>query len=62
MDQEKILGELQRLVQEQDAKTIVLGCTELSLFASRLSGLNKLIIDPLEIVAKKIVEQSFLNK
>lgn len=60
-DQQAIIQELLIILQAQSANTIILGCTELSLFTKHLSPCNKLIIDPLEIVAKKIVEKSFFK-
>lgn len=44
------------------AQAVVLGCTELSLLNKHLSKSNKLILDPLEIAAKKILELSFVTK
>ncbi|CUI17414.1 Asp/Glu/Hydantoin racemase family protein [Candidatus Protochlamydia naegleriophila] len=58
-ERQKIVEELKELLQSQDAKAIILGCTELSLFTAQLSLPNKLIIDPLEVVANKILEKSF---
>lgn len=60
VNNEIILEELRRLIRAQDAQQIVLGCTELSLFSSQLALPNKLIIDPLEVVAKKILEKVFI--
>lgn len=60
-EQQTVIRELSRVLQAQTANTIILGCTELSLFTKHLSTGNKLIIDPLEIVANKILEKSFLN-
>jgi aspartate racemase len=57
----KVLQELKELIQEQEAAVVVLGCTELSLFSRQLSFLDKVIIDPLELAAKKVVEKSFIN-
>ncbi len=58
-DQQTIIQELLQIVQAQSANTIILGCTELSLFTKHLSSCNKRIIDPLEIVTNKILEKSF---
>jgi len=55
------INELLRILQAQEATTVILGCTELSLFTKDLEPCNKIIIDPVEILAKKIVEKSFLN-
>lgn len=60
-DQKIVLEKLEKLLQAQTEKTVILGCTELSLFKDSLSVPNKLIIDPLEIVAKKILKRSFLK-
>lgn len=60
-DKALILKRLERVIRAQTAKTIILGCTELSLFSAHLSLPNKVIIDPLELVAIKIVEKCFLK-
>lgn len=60
-DQSVILGKLRELLQAQTTNTVILGCTELSLFSSHLSVPNKQIIDPLEVMANKILQKSFLN-
>lgn len=54
-----ILERLQKLLEAQTEKTVILGCTELSLFTTSLSLPNKLIIDPLEVVANNVLEKSF---
>lgn len=59
IDRTTILEKLQKLLQAQTEKTVILGCTELSLFTTFLSLPDKLIIDPLEVVANKILEISF---
>jgi aspartate racemase len=56
-----VLKKLEKLIQAQNVNTVILGCTELSLFSAQLSIPNKLIIDPLELMANKILEISFLN-
>lgn len=56
---EEVTRELQQLIASQQERVIVLGCTELSLYTRALGDLNKVIVDPLEITAKKILEQSF---
>lgn len=60
-DKSAILKKLISLIKAQSIKTIILGCTELSLFAANLSVPNKQIIDPLELMANKILQKSFLN-
>jgi len=60
-DQSVILEKLEKLLQAQTANTVILGCTELSLFSAHLSMPNKQIIDPLEVMANKILQKSFLN-
>jgi aspartate racemase len=55
-----LIGKLEKLLEAQTAKTIILGCTELSLFSARLSVPGKVIIDPLEVMAKKILKKSFI--
>jgi len=61
IDQSVILEKLEKLLQAQTANTVILGCTELSLFSAHLSMPNKQIIDPLEVMANKILQKSFLN-
>lgn len=58
-NQQTILIELIKVIQAQNAGTIVLGCTELSLLAKRLPSGNKRVIDPLELMAENILKQSF---
>lgn len=58
----QIVTDLLTLIETSTASTIILGCTELSLFAKELAVSNKKIIDPLEILAKKILEKSFKNR
>lgn len=60
-DPSAILEKLEKLIQTQTADTVILGCTELSLFSAQLSVPNKLIIDPLEVMTKKNLENSFLS-
>ena len=57
-----ILERLEKLIRRQASSVIILGCTELSLFASQLFVLNKKIIDPIEVMANKILERSFMRK
>lgn len=59
IDRKVILERLEKLLQAQVESTVVLGCTELSLFTTDLSSTNKRIIDPLEVVANKILEKAF---
>ncbi len=59
-DKSSVLERLEKLLQTQPEKTIVLGCTELSLFTASLSLPNKIIIDPLEVVANRILEKTFM--
>ena len=61
-DFQMIIQDLLKLIQTQEQNTIVLGCTELSLFTQHLLLCNKLIIDPLDIVANKILEKSFFKQ
>ncbi len=58
-DRSFLLRDLEKIIEEQEAQTIVLGCTELSLFTSQLACYSKFILDPLEIAARIIVEKSF---
>lgn len=51
--------ELKKIIEKQNSKTIVLGCTELSLFTPFLFVSNKQIIDPVELAVKKILSLSF---
>lgn len=58
-DRTAILKKLKALVLKQNAKKLILGCTELSLFSAQLSAMNKIIIDRLEIMTRKILKKSF---
>jgi len=60
-DQSFILEKLEKLLQAQTVNRVILGCTELSLFFAHLSVPDKQIIDPLEVMANKILQKSFLN-
>lgn len=60
-DQQTIIRQLLNLLQVQTNRTIILGCTELSLFAKYFLPSDKQIIDPLEVVANKILEISFFK-
>lgn len=51
-------GELIDLLKV-DGRTCVLGCTELSLYYDKLQSCPQAILDPLNIVANKILEKSF---
>ncbi len=59
IDVDSVQQDLRNLVEEQENKTIVLGCTELSLFTKALTSLDKKIIDPLDLVAQELVRRSF---
>lgn len=60
-ERSSIIKKLEKLIQAQNSSTVILGCTELSLLSPQLSVPNKLIIDPLELIANKILEKSFLK-
>lgn len=59
-DHQSILKELLPILEFQKAHTIILGCTELSQLRN-ISLKNKIIIDPIEIIAKKLLARSFLE-
>jgi len=61
-DRKNIIQQLDEIISAQIAKTIVLGCTELSLFAQQIKAGHSIILDPLEITTKKILEKSFGRK
>lgn len=52
---------LTTLLGEVSHQVIILGCTELSLLTKHLDFVDKTIIDPLEIVAKKLITKAFQN-
>jgi len=58
-DRRAITQEFLEIVEGQSARTIVLGCTELSLLNKELSSCTKFLIDPLEIAANKILQKCF---
>jgi aspartate racemase len=57
-----ILRSLTRLIEAHPARAVILGCTELSLFASQLSVPGKIIIDPLELMANELLTRSFRSE
>lgn len=57
-----IVKDLLSLIEQSRASTVVLGCTELSLFVKELAECNKRIIDPLDVLAEKILEKSFCKR
>ena len=61
-DQESILERLMQILRNIDQRSIILGCTELSLFYEPLKAQDPRIIDPLEIIANKILEKSFCGE
>ena len=54
-----VLQKLKELIQAQMPSTIILGCTELSLFYADIQEIGKHIVDPLEVVAHEILQKSF---
>lgn len=60
-DKLTILSKLKPLIQAESADTIILGCTELPIFSAELTVPNKQIIDPLELMANRILEKFFSN-
>lgn len=61
-DSHLIVTDLLALIEQANASTVILGCTELSLFTKELAVSSKKVIDPLEILAQKILEKSFKNR
>lgn len=57
--EETIVEKLAKIIENQKAESVVLGCTELSLFREQINLPSKTIIDPLEIVAETLVEKAF---
>jgi aspartate racemase len=53
------LATLEALLQKESANTLLLGCTELSLLSAQLKKGNKVILDPLEILAKTLLKKAF---
>lgn len=49
---------LASLIRTLEAETIVLGCTELSLYSDQFEQGSKRVIDPLDILAKALINQS----
>jgi aspartate racemase len=58
-EHEKMIQALRSLIQKQDANVILLGCTELSLYADQLLICEKTMIDPLNLMARKLITKSF---
>ncbi|MBI5273937.1 MAG: aspartate/glutamate racemase family protein [Chlamydiales bacterium] len=60
-NEEHVIEKLLKVIERIPSTTIILGCTELSLFSKDLSSCNKRIIDPLDLLAIKILKKSFQN-
>lgn len=56
---EDVLSKLRTLIATRKEKTILLGCTELSIYTEDLLNCNKQIIDPLKTISKKLINKSF---
>ncbi|CDR34853.1 aspartate/glutamate racemase family protein [Criblamydia sequanensis] len=54
-----IARDLLWVIERGKAEAVILGCTELSLFSGELASSTKKVIDPLEMLAKKMLERSF---
>lgn len=54
-----IARDLLWVIEKGKAEAVILGCTELSLFSGELASSAKKVIDPLEMLAKKMLERSF---
>lgn len=61
-DLKGISQEFLQIVEKQSARVVILGCTELSLLNKELALSTKLIIDPLEIAALKVLQKYFYQK
>lgn len=57
-----VLQRLIEIINGVQATTIVLGCTEISLFKNPLALLGKRVIDPLDVLAETILEKSFQKR
>lgn len=55
----RLAKELQSIVNHVEQETVILGCTELSLYADLISSTTKTIIDPLKILSNEIIKKSF---
>jgi aspartate racemase len=58
-DDSNVLKDLSDLIEAQPMNTILLGCTELSLFGKNLVSSKKTIIDPIDLLAKSILKNVF---
>lgn len=58
-DQSVVVDQLVQIIQSQTARTVILGCTELSIYSARIAVNNKQVTDPLEVMAKKILINTF---
>lgn len=57
-----IEADILTLIEQSAASTVVLGCTELSLLSKKLASSSKKVIDPLDLLAQKILEKSFKSR
>lgn len=54
-----IAKKLVKILEEEASRSIVLGCTELSLLTRYLPKSDLIFIDPIELISKRILELSF---
>lgn len=54
--------ELGAFIRDQDARVVILGCTELSLLSGRVETGGRLLIDPLDLLALELLNRFFINK
>lgn len=60
-NKEGIVKGLLRILDDQSNQTVILGCTELSLFTKELLAAGQKIIDPLDLLASRVLEKSFAD-
>lgn len=58
-DEKMILMDLRRWIQGADNQTIVLGCTELSLYSDKLVFPEKKVLDPIELTVSALLKRAF---
>lgn len=58
-NENQIIACLNTIIEQQKNDVVILGCTELSIYADKLLSKNKVILDPLRLLATNIVNVAF---
>lgn len=60
-DLASVAERLEKILEQVSAHYFILGCTELSLLSPYLNSSDRIFLDPIELIAKQVLEKSFLK-